>query len=365
MSSSVPVADEMVIERGLSPHPCGPVLEKLREEAAVHFDAPDVRLTPVAFEERVFSYVLRVAVHGPGEDRPRSHVYIKVFKPRPSGRGQTMHDRIVHDFETTRRTREAMSGWDDVGAVRPVACYPEHLAIVTEETRGQTLGAFLQARARWFPGRQALQELGDIIATVGRWVRAFQTIDQRPGRISLSESRDYVDLRLERLVRERSAPFTEVDRSRVLSHIDTLARLVTPSDLADVMVHADLAPGNVVVDGHRVVVLDFAMTHRGSLMLDISRLYVQLDLMRAKPHFRRQVIRLLQRGLLRGFDPDLTDDHPLFRLLLLRHHVNHLLTLSVRRERFPATVYNAHLRRLHRRWIDSELSSGRRAREDR
>jgi hypothetical protein len=44
--------------------------------------------------------------------------------------------------------------------------------------------------------------------------------------------------------------------------------------------------------------------------------------------------------------------------MLLRHHVNHLVTLVVRREKFPAAVYNAHLRRLHRRWIAAELLSG-------
>jgi Ser/Thr protein kinase RdoA (MazF antagonist) len=144
----------------------------------------------------------------------------------------------------------------------------------------------------------------------------------------------------------------------VLAHIDALVSLVSSSDLADVLVHADLAPGNVLIAGRRVVVLDFAMTHRGSLMQDISRLYVQMDLMRAKPQFRRQVIHALQKALLRGFDPGLTKERPLFRLMLLRHHVNHLLTLNVRRERFPAAVYNAHLRRLHRQWIARELSHG-------
>jgi hypothetical protein len=98
------------------------------------------------------------------------------------------------------------------------------------------------------------------------------------------------------------------------------------------------------------------MTHRGSLMQDISRLYVQLDLMRAKPQFRPTVIRELQDALLRGFDPELTAARPLFRIMLLRHHLNHLVTLVVRREKLPAALYNAHLRAVHRRWIAAEVS---------
>jgi hypothetical protein len=331
------------------------VLDRLRSEAAVHFGAPDVHLSPAGFEERIFSYVLRVAVRSAGEEEATSHVYIKVFKNRALPGVEQMRERVVRDFETTRRVHEAMTASDDLGAVRPVACYPEHLAMVTEEMQGLTVGALLDARSRWFPGTEVLRDLEKTMATIGRWVRVFQTIDRRNGRISLDELRSYIDFRLERLVREPSARFAEADRARVLSHIDALVSLVTPADLADVLVHADLAPGNVLVAGRRVVVLDFAMTHRGSLMQDISRLYVQMDLMCAKPQFRRQVIHALQNALLRGFDPGLTDEHPLFRLMLLRHHVNHLVTLVVRREKFPAALYNAHLRRLHRRWIAAEL----------
>ena len=317
-------------------------------------------LIPGAVAERVYSYVVRAAVQFPNEDRPRSHLYIKVFKPRQLSGTQTMRERVVRDFETTRQIHDAMARWDDVGAVRPVACYPEHLAIVTEEAPGVTLGAFLGTRAGWFPRSDTIRELAHVMATVGRWVRAFQAIDPQPGRISVADFRDYVDLRLQRLVRETPALFHETDRSKVLAHIDLLTALVRPSDLAEGLVHADLAPGNVVVASRRVVVLDFAMTHRGSVLQDVSRLYVQLDLMRAKPYFRRPVIRALQKALLRGFDPNLAEDEPLFRLLLLRHHVNHLATLSLRRERFPSRAYNAYLRRMHRRWIDCELSSGAR-----
>ena len=43
----------------------------------------------------------------------------------------------------------------------------------------------------------------------------------------------------------------------------------------------------------------------------------------------------LQSALLRGLDPALTPDHPLFRFLSMLHRVNHLGTLALRRERFP------------------------------
>ena len=84
----------------------------------------------------------------------------------------------------------------------------------------------------------------------------------------------YVDLRLERLVRQVPSRFTEGYRRRVGDHIDRLGSEVPPGDLREVLVHADLAPANVLISDARVVVLDFAMSNRGSMFHDLSRLFV-------------------------------------------------------------------------------------------
>jgi hypothetical protein len=336
--------------------PFVPVLERLRAGAPVLFGTADVDLVPTRVETRDHSALLRVAVRHPGAHRPATHLFVKRFSIRPLHDAAQMAARIVHDFETTSRIHQAMSAWPDLGAVRAVVCYPELLAMVTEEATGDTLGAFLRARARWFPAAGRLEATAEVLATVGRWVRVFQAMDDEPGEMSLDGLRDYVDIRLRRLVDQPLARFGEADRSQVLGYIDVMAGRVARGDRVETIVHADLAPGNVLVSGQRVVVLDFAMAKRGSLWQDVSRLYVQLDLMRAKPQFRPHVIGRLQQALLRGFDPGLTDDRPLFRLLLLRHHVNHLTTLSVRPEPFPASLYSAHIRRVHRRWIGRETA---------
>jgi hypothetical protein len=45
----------------------------------------------------------------------------------------------------------------------------------------------------------------------------------------------------------------------------------------------------------------------------------------------------------------------------MRHHVNHLATLTARAGGFPASLYSAHVRRVHRRWLDQKIRSGERA----
>ena len=330
-----------------------PVLARLRAESALHFNAQDVCLTPVSYEERPFSHLLRLAVRGTGS--AGMHIFVKIFKTKRDLDASRMRARVVEDFETTLRVHQAMLRWTDLGAVRPIVCYPEHLATVTEQVDGEDLLAHLKRHAAGLPREQTLSRLSGTLNKAGRWVQAFQSTAAHSGQISLDDLREYVDVRLKRLVASPLARFDEGRRSRVLDHLARLGRTVDRGDLAEVIVHGDLAPGNVIVSGDRVVVLDFAMVQRGSVFQDLTRLFFQIDLLISKPQFRPSVIHTLQRALLRGFDADLTPQRPLFRLLLMLHTVNHLTTLSVQPEPFPSNLYNWVLRRRHRRWIEREL----------
>jgi hypothetical protein len=334
-----------------------PVLTRLRAEATAFYNAPRAELVPVGYEERPYSHLLRVRVSRGAADGADPHLYVKIFKPKPHDGGvEKMRRRVAEDFQTTRKIYEAMSQWAELGAVRPVACYVDDLAIVTEEARGVTLMRYLLERAPWFPSASVRSELSHTLSAVGRWLRAFQTIDVDDSRVTTSELIEYVDSRLRRLVMRNV--FSDADRERLLQHLDGLGTRVSPDDLRAVIVHADMGPGNILVAPGGVVVLDFAMTNRGSYLHDVSRLYLHLRLLGGKPHFRSSVIREVQEALLHGFEPTLTPAHPLFRLVLMLHTVNHFGTLSTRQEPFPANVFSGHIRRQHRRWIEQELRAG-------
>jgi hypothetical protein len=240
--------------------------------------------------------------------------------------------------------------------VRPIACYVDHLAIVTEQADGETLLTHLQSLARWFPAAGTRNQLAETLSRVGGWLRAFQAIEPCVTRVALADLRAYVDLRLQRLV--ASCVFSELQRQQILLHLETLGEQVRSTELANVLVHSDFALGNILVSGRRIVVLDLAMAQHGSSLHDISRLFLQLDVLRAKPQFRPAMVRLLQDALLRGFDETLKPTRPLFRYLLMLHRVNHLGTLSLVRDPFPGSVVSRRVRRLHQLWIDRELQNG-------
>jgi aminoglycoside phosphotransferase (APT) family kinase protein len=334
-----------------------PVLARLRDESDLHLGTAHSRLVPVEYEERPFSHLLRVGVCRNGAASPESFLFVKLFKPKPEDTGGVkMRERVAHDFDVSRRIFAALDSPAGAGAVRPIACYLEHLAIVSEQADGQTLMQHIDGHARWFPTRMTRRQSTETLEAVGRWLRAFQAIEPPAGPVALTDLRAYVDVRLRRLCDH--GVWSNAVRQTILQHLDALAAHVADRELASVLIHADLALGNVLVAGKRVVVLDFAMVQRGCSLHDITRLYVQLDVLRAKPPFRSVMVRELQTALLRGFDPALTAARPLFRYLTMLHRVNHLGTLSLNRERFLANAFSRRVRRLHRAWIEGELTTG-------
>ena len=333
-----------------------PILAQLRGDLAAQFGGPDLRLDPMTYEDRPFSHLLRIRATNGGRDRER-RFFVKIVKANPDNGGVArMRRRVADDFRATGRIADAMAHHEDLAVVRPVACYVDDLVIVTEEVLGETLREYLDAHARWFPSQLATRDAEQTLSSVGRWLRAFQAVDPVTGPVSLPDLREYVDVRLRRLV-ERGV-WTAAQRQGVLGHLMALESDVSRDELQEVLVHADLAPGNILVSPGRITVIDLAMVQRGTALHDISRLYLQLDALRAKPQFRPAMVTRLQTALLRGFDPALTAERPLFRFLVMLHRINHLGTLSLKRERFPGSLHSRRVLRVHRAWIEKELQQG-------
>jgi hypothetical protein len=317
-----------------------------------------VQVIPLQHENRRFSYLLRADVIRTNGERI-GRVFVKKYKVGDSvDDAARVRYRVEQEFFLTRRVFAHMSRWPDTCVVRMLAMYADESVIVTEETRGQTLLRAMETLAPRFAWNGQLDPLEDAIARIGRWIKRFQTIETAHSMHPADGLQAYIDLRLSRLVEAPRAGFDQRDRERTLGLIDRLLAEVPANDFREVAVHADMAAGNILLDDGRVVVLDFPMMSMGTAYHDLSRVFLQLELLLHKPQFRSAVIMRLQRALLAGFDPSVSSNHPLFRLLLLRHRINHLSTLSLNPGAFPASVFNWHVRRQHRRWIESQLQAG-------
>lgn len=317
---------------------------------------PGVWLRPVKAWERLHSHVLRVALCPEGGTNPHTHLFLKVQKPRiVGGSVDGMRNRVENDFATTARVHARMAHGVTFGAVRPIACYPELLAIVTEEVTGETLLDRLQRQARWRPHVDVMDSLREALKASGRWIRAFQEGSDSEEVMTPDAVRAYIDHRLAKIANATGVRGERL-RAGLLLRIDALCRSIGAAQL--VPVHADLSPSNLMVasDG-RIVVIDFAMARLGHPLQDVARLFTQLQLLSSKPQFRPAVIGRLQTALLEGFDPTLTNDEPAFRLQIIAQRVNHLGSLTIRRYSRLEGAYNWFVRRRHWGWLEAEAAA--------
>jgi hypothetical protein len=318
-----------------------PILDRLQRDANRYFGVSTVAFEPLAHFQRRRSELLRVRVRaGSGT----ICVFVKRYRLESSDPAERafVTTRVETDFAVTERIHRLVAGREGLRSVRPIACFPDQLAVITEEAPGLLLGRVLK-RSAWLPQGRAFDNLCTALERVGQWLRAVQAMDGPPGRFSLDAMRNYLDVRLVRL-REVGA-ISAAERQGILRYFDEQCDNVVPADLVEVPIHGDLCPGNVLVWGSEITVLDLAMTRPGSMYTDLTHMYTHIESDRAKRWVTQQRVERLLQATLRGFDHNLSPSRPLFALNVLQHLVCKVAKLATRppKSRFDA-AYKRYLR---------------------
>jgi aminoglycoside phosphotransferase (APT) family kinase protein len=303
-----------------------------------------------SFSNRPFSHIYRIQV---GNNADARRIYVKIFRPRKDTAEEFdfMVRRVRRDYETTRALHAAMSSEAGLGVVRPIACFPEHLALVTAEAPGEMLLRVFERHSHWKTTEAGAKPQIIAARRTGEWLRAFQRTQSAQDLVSIDAVRDYLDFRLRRLVADPQTTFSEHDRRAVLDQFTKRAGEIPPDALRAVPVHGDLAMGNVLVDGSGITVLDLTSVGSGTLYHDLGHLYMQIGLLSAKASLRRTRIAALQRALLDGFQPGLSSAHPLFELMYLQNTVCHLVGLIRQPAGRGERIYNWWVARRHLDWL--------------
>lgn len=300
------------------------VLARLSAGAERFLGDPHATIQPFARLERPFSTVLRLRISAGGR---AFSAFLKLNKPRQPGEAGVEQIRrwVVREYEATARLHEAVKRQPGLNAVRPIAAFPEELAILTEEVQGEQFDRILR-RALW--GRASSEFIETVAERIGEWIRTYQRVTKVEGTLSLAERREYLDVRLRQLTGDVITP---ADREHALRRGDDLAPRVSPADLGLVAIHADLNPTNILVGaGGAVTILDFAMAKTGARYHDIAHLFLHMERLRWRPHPRRSLVGSLQAAVLRGYDDTLTPSDPLFGLMLLQHAACYISQLAER-----------------------------------
>ncbi len=282
--------------------------------------------TVLAMMHRPFSDVARCQIRG---DSGQTIVYVKKYC-RKEGRPEARHrEKMLRDIEASRFWYDHFRDSPQFKVVKPVLALPEHFITVTEETPGESLFVLLQRQARIFAAPSKQSALEKHLFHVGGWLKHKQDIMWVPeARYSIDELLDYLTVRLDILTEDPRRRFPSHYREQILNFIEDFRGRLTDEDFLVTTNHSDFNPGNIIVNGKTVTVLDFGRLVTGSYLLDLSKLHFQLHLFTFKPQYRHATIARLQQALANGFGRPAIAENLMFQFLMVRHILTHLANVT-------------------------------------
>ena len=278
---------------------------------------------------RTFSHVARCRVSG---TRSRVMVYAKIYRKGLEDPQNWSDEEMFHEQEKMSYWYELFKGNETFGVVRPLGVIPELKMGLTQESQGKVLEELIANKLSLFPGRSAIRELEEALFAVGQWLKyKDEVLTPVPGRYPMEELFEYVDLRLRLLVEEGAHGFDAARRREIMDFFRNNAAAIPPKHLGMVYTHSDFNPGNILIDGKKVTVLDFGRKVEDSALLDMVKLCHQIFLFGCKPAYRQIHLERLQKSLLAGYGTPGLYQETMFRFLFIRNILTHLLASHRRR----------------------------------
>jgi len=307
------------------------IIARLRSQAGELWpEAPPADFHIVRHLSRPYSNVYRLQLVAPHAPTTR-FVYAKILTPGLKFQKipEKYLTRLVTEFSATQRLQAALQGERDFAVIKPVAYFPEFLAIITEEAAGETLADLINCDGKLWPAAEKLEQLAQHCYRAGQALAAIQKATREVSRFDPAELLEYVDVRLRRLVESRQTPFSATDRRQIIKFLEHAIPAIPAEQFGLCGAHGDYAPFNMLATAEKITVADFTMFKVGSVYNDLTYFYHRLEGYLHKPVFRSQTIRRLQNAFLTGYagslekskSPLVTEDL-LFKVLWIKHIVN-------------------------------------------
>jgi len=265
----------------------------------------------------------------------------------------------------------ALQGEREFAVIKPVAYFPEFLAIITEEAAGETIADLINRAGKFWPTAEKLDQLAKHCLRAGQALAAIQKATREVSRFNPAELPEYIDERLQRLVENRRTPFSARDRRQIFKFLQHAIPAVPAGQLGLCGAHGDYAPFNVLATAEKITVADFTMFKAGSVYNDLTYFYHRLEGYLHKPVFRLATIRRLQNAFLTGYaeamkkkqSPPVTEDL-LFKIFRIKHIVNNYSAIMRQRvaakekkPSLPVQLFNRHVFQRYNRCLQQLCGS--------
>jgi hypothetical protein len=358
---------------GMMDDPIEHVIARLRSQAREFWlEAPPADFQIVRRMVRPYSRVYRLQLGFPSAAANRTSprfVYVKMMTPgaKFQANPEKYLNRLATEFAAGRRLNEALNGAQEFAVVKPVAYYPEWLALVSEEAPGVPLSRLIERHGLLWPRAEALNLLSEHCRRAGQALAAIQKATAESTPFDPASLIEYIDLRLHRLVESDLVPFSAGNRRQIMRFLENAIPAIPAGQLAQSGSHSDYAPFNLLAADKKITVADFTMFKAGSVYNDLTYFHHRLEGYLHKPIYRPRVIRRLQEAFLRGYveaaAPRRREWHvendALFKVLQVKHVVNNYS--AIMRQRvvvgrrgvpLPVQLFNQHVFRRYNQWLE-------------
>lgn len=349
------------------------VIANLRAQASELWpEAPPQDFQIVRHAARPYSNVYRLRLK---ERQTPRFIYVKILAPRSKSLADPEKHltRLATEFATGRDLAAAFRDEQEIAIIKPLAYYPELLAMVSEEAPGESLAALINRDGKLWPAAGKLEQLAKHCRRAGKALAAIQQATAvEASRFDPVELLEYIDARLQRLLESRQTPFSSADHRQITKFLQSALAAIPKAQLGLAGAHSDYAPFNLLATPEKITVADFTMFKRGSVYNDLTYFYHRLEGYLHKPTFRLPTIRRLQEEFLTGY-AELSGRHNasarvaddlLFKVFWIKHVVNNYSAIMRQRvvakgkkPSLPAQLFNQHVFRRYNRWLNQFCSS--------
>lgn len=299
------------------------VLDNLRENHQSYFES---RATPQFGVDQTADHpnsrIARLRVKWEHGERM---LFLKLLYPDQVDGRTNRSDReykeqqIRAEYEVLKKLDRAFAGHQTLGVIKPVACFPEHLALVTEEQPGIKFSSII-GNVKIFSKREEIKEVVQWVQLCGSWLRHFQTFVPGNGKFvefSFDEILDFCEVRLGLLTQFRQGEFTNSFCQSIRHFLREQVEQTKQETMEIIGRHNDFGPYNMILTGQKLVLLDFAGFGFGPSCWDYVKFWCGLDQIRGSLLVSDKTVDQLQEAFISGYGKMLDPNTPLFAIYRL------------------------------------------------
>lgn len=291
----------------------------------------------------------------------RKYIYIKVHKEAENLTNQAkrseLQQRVGASYENLSRVYASFKAFSGYSVIKPIACFPEWIALITEESPGIDLWTLIRKKAKFYPSKTNLHLLKKYCRACGKWLAIFQQITRRPD-LDPCEFDSFIetlDSSLSTLIHKQNSMFSNEFRQRIIGFCQQLILSIPDEDRMVSGLHYDFAPVNILIHEDKITVLDLEDLRNGVIYYDSIYFYYHLNLLLETPIYRPATVAKLQKAFIEGFGTLLDLSKNVVTLCLIHNVIDSLLYLSHHREHVSwyKKLYDKLLYKKHIHWLQN------------